>query len=278
MSPGKRRDMLVVGHYCHDLLLHGAGRETHALGGSAAYISAVLDAVGVEHAVASVAGEDFQYASRVRHPPRIVPGTRTTRFTADFTQGERVLRVGARAEPIRPEDITVDARVALACGVIGEILPETLVRIAERASRVIVDLQGLIREVDTEGRILHRRFEETPYAALVGRMHALKASEEEARSLDIERVRRETCLVLTRGARGCTVLTASESFEVLALPVEEVDPTGAGDCFLAGFALGVLRGLPLRQCAELGNAFGAQAVTQVGVPRLDVDRLPPGLR
>jgi 1D-myo-inositol 3-kinase len=64
------------------------------------------------------------------------------------------------------------------------------------------------------------------------------------------------------------VLTADQEWNVPAVPVVEVDPTGAGDCFLAGFALGMLRGLPRSRCAELANAFGAQAVTQVGVPRI----------
>jgi 1D-myo-inositol 3-kinase len=278
MSTGPSRDVLVVGNYCHDLLRLGPGRETHALGGSSAYISAVLDAVGVDYAVAAVAGEDFRYADRVRYPPRIIPGTRTTQFTAELGAGERVLRVSARAEPLRPEDITVDARVALACGVMGELLPETLIRVSERARYVVADAQGLLRTLDGEGRVLNVPLSETPYAALLERIHVLKASENEARAMDVEQVRRRTCLVITRGAQGCTVLTAEERIDVAALSVEEVDPTGAGDCFLAGFALGLLRGLPLARCAELANGFGAQAVTQVGVPKLDVSALPTALR
>ncbi len=267
-------DVLVVGNYCHDVLIHGPGRETRALGGSSAYISSVLDAVGVDYSVVSVVGEDFRYGDQVRHAPRIVPGTRTTQFTADFTQGERVLSVGARAAPIRPEEISVEARVALACGVLDELLPETLVRLSECARQVVADAQGLLRITDARGRVMQRRLEETPCFALLDRIHVLKASEEEALSLDVAQVRRKTCLVITRGRGGCTVLTADLAFEVPALPVEEVDPTGAGDCFLAGFAVGLLRGLPLARCASLANWFGAQAVTQVGVPRLDLRLLP----
>ncbi|MFP2926724.1 PfkB family carbohydrate kinase [Pyxidicoccus sp. 3LG] len=189
-----------------------------------------------------------------------------------------MLRVSARAEPLRPDDITVDARVALACGVMGELLPETLVRVSERARYVVADAQGLLRTLDTEGRVLNVPLSETPYAALLGRLHVLKASEDEARAMDVEQVRRQTCLVITRSAEGCTVLTANERIDVPAFPAEEVDSTGAGDCFLAGFALGLLRELPLARCAELANWFGAQAVTQVGVPKLDISTLPASLR
>lgn len=279
MAPETRLppDVLVVGNYCHDVLPHGPEGTTHALGGSAAYISAVLDAVRVPYAVTAVAGEDFRYAAHVTWPPRIVPGTRTTVFTADFSGPERVLRVSARAAPILPEELAVDAPVAIACAVMGEVPPETLLRLSERSRHVIADAQGLIRVLDAEGVVRHQRLEDTPYAAMLDRLHVLKASESEARELDIARVRQRTCLVITRGGQGCSVLTGTEELHVPALPVEEVDPTGAGDCFLAGFALGLLRGMPLARCAALANAFGAQAVTQVGVPRIDLSRLPAGL-
>lgn len=278
MGDASLRDVLVVGSYCHDLLRHGPGRETHALGGSAAYIASVLDAMGLEYAVAAVAGEDFRYADQVRYPPRIVPGTRTTQFIANFEGEARTLRVSAKAEPIRPTDITVDARVALACGVAGEVLPETLLHVSERARHVLADAQGLIRALDDDGRVLNLRLEDTPFAGLLERLRVLKASEEEARAMDIERVRQRTCPVVTRGARGCTVFTADARIDVPTVAVEEVDATGAGDCFLAGFTLGLLRGLPFERCATLANWFGAQAVTQVGVPKLDVSRLPVELR
>ncbi|NTX35074.1 carbohydrate kinase [Myxococcus sp. CA033] len=278
MPPRSSCDALVVGNYCHDVLSRGPGDTVHTLGGSAAYISSVLEAMGVDHAVVAVAGEDFAYADRVRYPPLIVPGTLTTRFIADLSQEERVLRVGARAAPIRPKDIIFDARVALACGVMGEVLPETLIRMSQHATQVLADAQGLLRTLDAHGRVLNQRLEDTPFAALLGHLHVLKASEEEARVLDIDAVRAKTCLVVTRGAKGCTVLTARDTLQVPSWPVEEVDPTGAGDCFLAGFTLGLLRGESLARCAELANWFGAQAVTQVGVPRLDVTRLPAALR
>ncbi|GEN05793.1 1D-myo-inositol 3-kinase [Myxococcus fulvus] len=278
MSGRSSCDVLVVGNYCHDVLPSAGGGEVHTLGGSAAYISSVFDAAGVDHVVVSVAGEDFAYADRVRYPPRIVPGTRTTRFLADFSQEERVLRVDARSASIPPEDIRLDARVALACGVMGEVTPETLLRMSQHARHVLADAQCLLRVLDDGGRVRNQRLEDTPFAALMGHLHVLKASEEEARALDLDAVRARTCVVITRGRHGCTLLTAKASLELPSSPVEEVDPTGAGDCFLAGFTLGLLRGQSLSKCAELANWFGAQAVTQVGVPHVDVSKLPDVLR
>jgi len=63
---------------------------------------------------------------------------------------------------------------------------------------------------------------------------------------------------------GSTVFTKNEKHHVPAFEVEEVDPTGAGDCYCAGFLTGFLRGLSLRQTARFANAAGALAVTKKG--------------
>jgi sugar/nucleoside kinase (ribokinase family) len=71
---------------------------------------------------------------------------------------------------------------------------------------------------------------------------------------------------------GSTVYTRNKKYHVPAFEVKEVDPTGAGDCYCAGFLTGLLRGLSLRQTAEFANAAGALAVTKKGpmegAPRL----------
>ncbi len=64
-------------------------------------------------------------------------------------------------------------------------------------------------------------------------------------------------IVVKLGSRGCTVYTHDEPIDVPAYPVEEVDPTGAGDCFDAGFLCGLLEGRPLAECARIAAASGA---------------------
>lgn len=65
-------------------------------------------------------------------------------------------------------------------------------------------------------------------------------------------------IVLKRGRQGCTVYPRGESpLDVPAYPVVEVDPTGAGDCFDAGFLCGLLEGRSLAECARMAAAAGA---------------------
>lgn len=85
-------------------------------------------------------------------------------------------------------------------------------------------------------------------------------------------------IVVTRGAAGCTVFTpeAPEGLPVAGLPVQETDPTGAGDCFDAGFLVRWLEGAPAPEAARFANACGALAVTRQGpaegaMPRAQVE-------
>lgn len=71
-------------------------------------------------------------------------------------------------------------------------------------------------------------------------------------------------VVLKRGKEGSVVITAERKIEVPSFKVEEVDPTGAGDCFDAGFIVGLLKGWALEKVARFANAVGALAVTKKG--------------
>jgi len=71
--------------------------------------------------------------------------------------------------------------------------------------------------------------------------------------------------VLTRGARGSVVVTASGTITVPAEPVASVvDTTGAGDLFAAGFLYGITNGLSPEDSARLGGVCAAEIISHVG--------------
>ncbi len=71
-------------------------------------------------------------------------------------------------------------------------------------------------------------------------------------------------VVLKRGDRGATHVDRAGRTDVAALAVEEVDPTGAGDCFGGAFVSLWLAGAPPATALRYANAAGALAVTRVG--------------
>ncbi|WP_306120057.1 MULTISPECIES: sugar kinase [unclassified Roseitalea] len=66
------------------------------------------------------------------------------------------------------------------------------------------------------------------------------------------------------GAQGVRHHDASGAMFMAALPVDEVDPTGAGDCFGGAFTALWLRGTEAREALAIAAAAGALAVTRRG--------------
>jgi sugar/nucleoside kinase (ribokinase family) len=71
-------------------------------------------------------------------------------------------------------------------------------------------------------------------------------------------------VALKRGREGSTVFTPDQVIRAPPLPVEEVDPTGAGDCYGGAFVAGLLAGWDLARVARFANVAGALAVTRKG--------------
>lgn len=72
--------------------------------------------------------------------------------------------------------------------------------------------------------------------------------------------------VVTNGEGGAMAIdaTTGERAQVPALPVTALDPTGAGDVFLAALTLGTLREWPLERKLRFGTLCSALAVQQSG--------------
>jgi sugar/nucleoside kinase (ribokinase family) len=71
-------------------------------------------------------------------------------------------------------------------------------------------------------------------------------------------------LVVKRGANGATAFTTEGEVSVKAIPVEVVDPVGAGDSFNAGFLHKWTESKPLVECLAYGNLAAACSTTKPG--------------
>ena len=85
-------------------------------------------------------------------------------------------------------------------------------------------------------------------------------------------------VVVTLGSQGVLVLNRTDPIYLAPHTVQVVDTTAAGDAFIGAFAVALAEGRLLIDCARLGNAAGALAVTRQGAQpslpyRKDVERL-----
>lgn len=67
-------------------------------------------------------------------------------------------------------------------------------------------------------------------------------------------------VVIKLGSEGASV----DGRHVPGFPVEAVDTTGAGDCFVGGFLAGTLRGANYDEAARFANAVAALSVLELG--------------
>jgi sugar/nucleoside kinase (ribokinase family) len=71
-------------------------------------------------------------------------------------------------------------------------------------------------------------------------------------------------LVIKRGDQGASHFSRTGRTDVAPLRVDEVDPTGAGDCFAGAFVSFWLAGASPETALRYANAAGAHAVTRLG--------------
>ncbi|KAF2312565.1 hypothetical protein GH714_035087 [Hevea brasiliensis] len=236
--------VLIVGNYCHDVLIQNDTVVGESLGGASSFIASVLDGMSIPCSLVAKVGHDFRY--QVNHIPILVPASKTTVFHAYFDSGVH-------------ENGNQD-----------RVLKRTLERMIEICDVVLVDIQALIRDFDAvDGTVKLVDLRETGFRSLLPRIGVLKVSSEEAVFMDVEEVRKWCCVVVTKGEDGCKVCWKDGEMEISPFLANQEDPTGAGDSFLGGFVTGLMQGLAVPEAALLGNFFGSLTVEQIGLPKFD---------
>jgi ribokinase len=103
---------------------------------------------------------------------------------------------------------------------------------------------------------------ETEAETLTGRSAgSLDGAEAAARDLV---GRQAGAAIVTLGDRGTVLVDRDGTVHVPALRVQAVDPTGAGDAFVAALAVFWAEGQPLRSAMQQAAAVAALAVTRPG--------------
>lgn len=72
-------------------------------------------------------------------------------------------------------------------------------------------------------------------------------------------------LITTLGEKGSLIETKKEKIKVgIVKPEKIVDPTGAGDAYIAGFLAGYINSQPLKACGQMGATCASFAIEQYG--------------
>ena len=122
---------------------------------------------------------------------------------------------------------------------------------------------GVLAIVDSYGEPFRRALAEKPYMVkpnaeeaegLVG--YALDSDAARWKAIDWFHAQGVELVVLSLGAEGALVSRNGERLAVHPPKIEEINPVGSGDSLVAGFAMGLERGLSLEETSRLGAAAG----------------------
>ena len=228
-------DYLVIGTITKDVVPAG-----FTLGGTVTYAAITARNLGKRAAIVTSAEPHltlppvFDGIECVRLPAR-----HTTTFRNVYTNGARQQYIEARSDPIRANAIPGDwLGVPLVhLGPLAREIDEDIVH-QFPGSWVMATPQGWFRSWDERGFVSLGKW--AGAGRLLPHLTALVLSDEDVRGDPgcIEQFAALTrTVVVTNGARGCTVYHAGEERHFPARPAHEVDPTGAGDVFAAAFLI-----------------------------------------
>lgn len=246
----------------------GAARASHA---SVTFLGATGD-----DDLGRASRAALEHASVVTRHLKIVPGhsTGVAMILVDRA-GENTICVASGANqwllPLDiealPREVFQNARVFLASLETPLASVEVGLKLAKASG-----LTTILNPAPADRGILHPEFlgnvdlltpNEQEFEVLTG---VTLTNEDDARrgAAELQRLGCPVCIV-TRGSRGCLLITANHCGHISALEgVTPIDTTGAGDAFNGALAVALAEGATLREAARFANRAAGISVTRRG--------------
>jgi sugar/nucleoside kinase (ribokinase family) len=261
-KPVVELDYVVIGHVTRDLV-DGA----YTIGGTVSYAARTARALGCRVGVVTSANPDLDL-SQALDGVLIArsPAATTTTFKNIYTAGVRRQVLHSVAEKLVPDMVPRHWRATIVhLGPVARECDPTLIH-AFGDSFVGVTPQGWMRRWDQDGHVSCCQWDDA--GPLLARADAVVLSEEDVEGDEtlVARYAAQTqLLVVTQWVAGCTVYWHGQARHFPALPVDEVDPTGAGDIFAAAFFVWLQRSGDPWTAARFANCVAAHSATRAGL-------------
>ena len=235
---------LVVGHITRDLIAGG----NYRLGGTATYAALAAHRLGLTVGVLTSGGSEVEPPPLDSTVVHRCPSAESTVFENIYSDQGRQQYIRGLASVLEPADVPAAWR---ATGIVhlGPVAQEVSPALAEAFPDALIGVtpQGWLRRWNGQGLVSPTDWADSE--RVLDAVDVVVLSLEDLggnRSLLDAYIERARMLILTVGARGAIVHRGGTSERVPAYRVQEVDPTGAGDVFAAGFLI---------RYAETGDAL-----------------------
>lgn len=280
-------DVFLLGHMVVDSVSHH-GRSRKSLGGTVSFGAyAALRHQAKPHIVSKI-GLDFpdEYLIQLSRDGidishvKVSRNRPTTRFKLVYEDHGRVLYLQARCEDILLGDVPLDeikGNVAVIGSIIGEVPPNVVQAVSEKAALTVSDIQGYIRKVSRDRKVY---FTATPEArAVISVSDIVHGEAVEAKVLYGELPPKELAWnfvkdgagigVVTMGPEGAYIATSQKGYYIPPAPSGPVvDRTGAGDVFTTVFAIEYQRNGDIKEAGAYASAAASYLIEKPGIDGL----------
>lgn len=268
---------LTIGHVTRDVHTDGS----FSLGGTVSFAALTAYRLGLVAALVSCADAEFA-AFAPNYLPGIAltirPSTATTTFNNQYTDGFRVQYLHSRGAPLGAADVPAmwrSAPVVLLGPLDQELDPDVLELFPRRDGAIIAATpQGWLRRWDADGRVWPTPWQSAervlPLLDVLILSHDdllpfADGNRTEADAILTRWSMSIPLLVATDGRHGATLFRHGVTKRFPAYPVEEVDPTGAGDVFAAAFLTHLYWHHDPEQAIDFANCVASFSIEKQGV-------------
>ncbi len=279
-EPARAPSVLIAGAVTWDHF-----GEEHRPGGAVLYAARAAAALGLRARIVALAGPDADLDALEGHDVTIAESPHTLAFVHMFSPRDaatRELHVAARPErALSASDLPAAHEDAFDLLVLAPLLPDDL-DLASFASvparRRALLAQGLLREVGADGLVSHASAPPNRLLDAIDARTSVFISEDEIAGWETGALAAVAAaaerVVVTRGARGATILRGGARIQTSARPAESVDSTGCGDVFSVAYMLALTLGADDTRAAAIGAELASAALGRSGaapLPRIRSD-------
>jgi sugar/nucleoside kinase (ribokinase family) len=273
-------DVVVIGHVAIDVNVLHWGVIENALGGAPTYAGLAFAALRKNVGIVSKVGRDFPE----KFPPIysklgldtegiLVAGEHTTTFENTYdVAGNREQVCKHVAPKISPDDIPTaysDAESFYVSPIANEVMPDVLKAIKRKSNLIMLDPQGLLREISKNGKV---EIKSRNLGEFLEHVDIVKMGKEEAKALrgDVKwaledlRAMGPKIAILTKGGETSIVLSDDEIIKIDPLKVDAKDFTGAGDVFGAAFLTRYIATRDAHESAKFATAAAGLKIRYKG--------------
>ncbi len=270
-----KSEYLAIGHITIDEIWERDQKREIRIGGSVTYVSFFASGLGYKVSVVTRIGKDFpkEFLDKLKdcgidlHLQ--VSDCPTTRFIIK-REGHEAISLASLCDPIQSEDLSLEADIIHLGPVASEIDERIVSKSLSMGNIVLLDLQGILRSFNPEGRIELRREKLDRIVGLdivvhANEMEAKVATGEDEPLKAVEKLSDMFWLAsVTLGMRGA--LIASSEGLIIANPphVKGLDDVGAGDVFTAALGIALNRGDTFEDASKYAVAASSASTLYKG--------------